>query len=75
MGVFKRAWQIWKPLKNHWLLLCFQHWKGQGGALEGPWGVAEGLGTPPRPLGGRFGDLFGVLKKSEASKRRSLEGL
>ena len=75
MGVFKRAWQLWKPLKNHWFLLCFQHRKTQKGALEGPWGVAGGLGTPPEALGGLLGDLFGVLVKSEASKRRSLEGL
>ena len=51
MSEFKRSWQIWKPLKNHWFLLCFQPSEGPGGALEGPWGVAWGLGAPPEALG------------------------
>ena len=54
MRVSKRAWQLWKPLKTRWLLLCFQHRKGQGGpgrvlgSSLGGLGRPEALGWAPR---------------------------
>ena len=51
MGVFMCSWQLWKPSKNRWFLLCVQPSEGPGGALEGPWGVAWGLGALPEALG------------------------
>ena len=68
MSEFKRSWQLWKPLKNHWFLLCFQPSEDPGGVLEGPWGSAGGLGAPPRRSEKLLGDHVGVLERSEASK-------
>ena len=68
MGEFKGSWQLWKPLKNHWFLLCFETLEAPGGALEGPWGLAWDLGASPRPSGRLLRDRFGVLEGSESSK-------
>ena len=75
MSEFKRSWQLWKPLKNLWLLLCFQPSEGPGGVLEGPWGIAGRLGAPPRRSGRLLRDHLGILERSEGSKRGSFEGL
>ena len=74
MSEFKRSWQLWKPLKNHWFLFCFQPSEGPGGVLEGPWGSPGGLGGPPRRSERLLGDHLGALERSEGLKARILRG-
>ena len=56
VGVFKRSWQLWKSLKNHWFFLCFRARGCPGGSLGkrwGAWGAPQAIGEAPRgSLGG-----------------------
>ena len=75
MGEFKGSWQLWKTLKNHWFLECFEASEGPGGALEGPCGLAGDLGASPRPWGRLLMDRFGVLEGVGKLKVRILGGV
>ena len=71
---FECSWQLWKLLKNHWFLLCFELWEGPGDALEGPCGVAGRPGVPSGAIGEAPRGSLGVSGGVGGLKARILGG-